>query len=62
MPLQDFEDNFVPLLELLVSDKNIYVKANVGEALLNLLSESNNLKSLEKILDKFLQENDNETR
>lgn len=62
LPLQDFEDNFVPLLEQLVSDKNIYVKANVGEALLNLLNESNNLKSLEKILDKFLQENDNETR
>lgn len=45
---------FLPSLKKLITDKNIYVKANTGDALLGLAMETHDLKELENIFNIFL--------
>lgn len=47
-------------IHTLISDKNIYVKGNAGEAILSLISETDQLKSLSNCVEKFMTESDNE--
>jgi hypothetical protein len=38
--IEKFKQTFLPSLEKLITDKNIYVKANTGDALLGLAMET----------------------
>lgn len=55
-----FEKYFADNINNLISDKNIYVKYNCGEAILNLIYETDKLPKIVIWITKFFKENDNE--
>ncbi|EGR27222.1 protein phosphatase pp2a regulatory subunit a, putative [Ichthyophthirius multifiliis] len=62
--IPNFSQLFIPKLKLLIKEKGIQIKNNLGDAIINLLQEGNIdlLKILESFFEELLEESDNEQK
>ncbi len=58
--VEAFRQHILPCVKQLTADKNIYVRANSGDALLVLVEKTCELKEIELILTEYLSACDKE--